>query len=128
MTVSILLHYTKNAYFWICLRKFSWRISFLMQGKNIAACNISNNAALLQMFFCHFSILFKVFSVHFNKSLWFHSNSCMFLYTKWKMQIFNPIAYGNVDTASDSQMISYFHVHLNRNEHLNLNLYDKIPH
>ena len=43
-------------------------------------------------FSANFSILFKVFSFRFNKSLWYYSNSCMLLYTKWKMEIFDPIA------------------------------------
>ena len=43
------------------------------------------------------------------------------------MYIFDPIARGNVDTASGCQMMSYSHVDLNRNEHLNLNLENKRP-
>ena len=46
-------------------------------------------------------------------------------YTKRKVQIFNPIAYGKAaDTTNGCQMMSYSHVEkdLNRNEHLNLNL------
>ena len=130
LTASILLHHTKNAYFWMCLRKFSWRTSFLIQRniwKIIGACNISKTAAFPQVFFCHVLILFKVFLVHFSKSVWYHSNSCMLLYTKWKV-IFDHIARGNVDTASGCQMMSYPHVDLNRNEHLNLNLENKTHH
>ena len=122
LTASILFHHTKNKYFWMCLRQFSWRTSFLMQGniwKIIAPCNISKTAAFPQVFFCHISILFKLFPVHFSKSVWYHSNSCMFLYTKWKM-IVDHIACGNVDTTSGCQMMSYYHVDLNRNETLNL--------
>ena len=33
------------------------------------------------------------------------------------MQIFDPIACGNVDTDSGCQIMSYFHVDLNRIEH-----------
>ena len=46
------------------------------------------------------------------------------------MQIFHSIARGNADTASGCQMMSYSHVEkdLNMNEHLNLNLENKIPH
>ena len=36
------------------------------------------------------------------------------------MQIFDPVAGVNVDTASGCQMMSYSSVDLNRNEHLNL--------
>ena len=35
------------------------------------------------------------------------------------MQIFDPIACGNDDTASGCQMMSHSHVDLNSNEHLN---------
>ena len=41
------------------------------------------------------------------------------------MQMFDPIACGNTaDTVNGCQMMSYSHIkkHLNRNEHLNLNL------
>ena len=44
------------------------------------------------------------------------------------MQNFDPIARGNIDTASGCQMMSYSHVNLNRNEHLNLKLENKTPH
>ena len=59
-----------------------------MQGnlwKIIVVYNISKNATLPQVFL--------------------KSGSCMLLYTKWKMQIFDPIARGNVDTASGFQMM-----------------------
>ena len=42
------------------------------------------------------------------------------------MQIFDPIARGDIDTANSYQMMSYSHVDLNKN--LNLNLEKKIPH
>ena len=38
------------------------------------------------------------------------------------MQIFDPVALGNVDTTNGCQMMSSSHVDLNRNEYLNLNL------
>ena len=50
---------------------------------------------------------------------------CMLLYTKWKMQIFDPIVCGNAaDTANDCQMMSFSHVQkdLNRNKYSKLNL------
>ena len=53
--------------------------------KTFAACKVSKNVALPQVFFCHVLILFKVSSVSFCKSPWYHSNSCMLLYTKWKI-------------------------------------------
>ena len=59
-----------------------------MQGnhwKTFAACKVSKNVALPQVFSCHFFILLKVSSVSFYKSPWYHSNSCMLLYTKWKI-------------------------------------------
>ena len=43
------------------------------------------------------------------------------------MQIFEPIARGNVDNVIGCHMISYPHVYLNRNEYLNLNLENKTP-
>ena len=52
-----ILYHTKDAYFWICVQNFSWRIRHLkIQGKLwkiIAACNVSNNAPFPQVFFCH---------------------------------------------------------------------------
>ena len=44
------------------------------------------------------------------------------------MQLFDPTARGNVDTASGYQMMCYFHVDLNKTEHLTLNLEIKTPH
>ena len=45
------------------------------------------------------------------------------------MQIFDPIAGGNANTASRCRMMSYSHVekYLKSNEHLNLNLQNKTP-
>ena len=39
-----------------------------------------------------------------------------------KMQIFDPQARGNGDTATGCQMISYSQIDLNRSEHLKINL------
>ena len=44
------------------------------------------------------------------------------------MQIFDPIARGNVDSTGGCQMMSYSHVDLNKNEHLNLNFENKTTH
>ena len=44
------------------------------------------------------------------------------------MKFFDPVARGNVDTVSGCQMMSYSHLDLKRNEHLNLNLENKTPH
>ena len=69
-------------------------------------------------------MIFKVLQfIHFKKSLrtvqthasTFNGN------TKWKMQIFDPIAHGDaIYTAEGCQMVSYFHVEedLNRNGHV----------
>ena len=55
----------------------------------------------------------------FQKFTLYHSNSCMILYPKWKVQIFDPIAGGNAaDTANGYQMMSYSHVETD----LNLNI------
>ena len=42
------------------------------------------------------------------------------------MQIFDPVAYGNVNTVNVCRMMSYSHVDLNKN--LNLNLENKTLH
>ena len=119
-----------------------------MQGnlrKVIAACNVSKNAASLQVLFCHilrtipkdfwsFSKFFQSISrtlrksciqgcsgPHFPASGHFlrsasHSAPFKFMcvferYTKWKMQIFNPIAPGKAaDNANGCQMMSYSQV------------------
>ena len=105
-TASILYHQTTNAYFWIRLQKFPWKISFLMQGKLwkvIPACKISQKTALLQVFFCFLKSFLKFFQYISTD----HSNSRMFLCTKWKIQIFNPLAHDNLDNANGCQMMSY---------------------
>ena len=127
---SILLHYTKNLYFWICLQKLSFRISLL---EKLLQPVTFLKMLLLQSFpypflLSFFVILFKVFSVRFNKSLWNHSDSWMLLCTKLKIQIFDTMACGNVGTASDCQIMSYSHVDLKMNEHLSLDLENKTPH
>ena len=44
------------------------------------------------------------------------------------MKIFDPQTCGKINTASGCQTMGYCHVHLNRNEHLNLNLKNKTHH
>ena len=43
------------------------------------------------------------------------------------MELFDPIARANVDTAGGCQMMSYSHVDINKNKDLNLNLESKTP-
>ena len=88
--------------------KFHWLLQFYCITQNVCE-NFSKKLAFL----CR-ETFEKVFSIHF-KSLWYHSNSCMLLYNKWKMQIFELIARVNVDTTSCCQMMSYCCVDLNRN-------------
>ena len=97
--------------------------------------NLLQHVTLLKMLlldrysFGHFSILSNFFSPS-SKSPWYHSNSCVLLYIKWKMQTFDPIARGNANFASGFQMMSHSHVekYLNRKEHIKLNLGNKTPH
>ena len=60
----------------------------------------------------------------------YHSTCCMDLYTKLKINTFDPIGCGNADTASFFQIMSYTHKEkdLTKNEHLNLNIENKILH
>ena len=44
------------------------------------------------------------------------------------MQIFDPVARGNVDTTIGCQMKSYSYVDLQTDEHLNSNFETKAPH
>ena len=85
----------------------------------------------LHILLFHFQILFKVITVHFNKSLWYDSDSGMLLWAKLKVRVFDPVARGNTaDTTSCCQMMSYSHVQNNpiRNEHLTLNFENKTLH
>ena len=91
----------------------------------ITACNVLKNATLSQVFFCHFSIVFKVLPVHLNRSLWLVAFKFMHAFIhQMKDADFWPNSLRQHWYQQWFQMISYFHVEkdLNRNEHLNLNL------
>ena len=124
-------------YFWICLQNFSWEELASLKCREtfaiISACNVSKNAALSRVFFCH---VLRIVSKDFSKFFQFistslslyYSNLCLLSYTEWKMQIFDPIACGNaLYTVDGYQMMSYSHKekYLNRNKHLNLKFWIK---
>ena len=68
--------------------------------KIVAAWIISKNTVLQDAFFCH--ILRR---------------------TKWRIQIFDPIARGNVaDTANDCQLINHSHAEKDLKQSENINL------
>ena len=88
--------------------------------KIIAACNVSKNAALPQVFSAIF-IPFSKFLQSISQVTLYHTNSCMLLYIKLEMQILNLVVCGNADdTANVCQMMSFSRVEedLNKNEHL----------
>ena len=91
----------------------------------IAACNVSQNAAFPQVFFCHTlrTALRRISS--FSGS---HSVPFKFMHAfihKQKMQIFDP-----KDLHNGCQMMSYAYVEkdINENEHFSLNFKNKTPH
>ena len=149
------LNHIKNVYFWMSAKLTLKELAILlkMQGnlrKIIAACNVSKNAASLEVLFCHilrtipkdfrsFSKFFQSISRtsysdphfpafgHFLRST-SHSVPFKFIcvferYTKWKMQVFNPIALGNAtDNANGCQMMSYSNAEKDDNCWLSLNI------
>ena len=115
----------------MCLRKFSRKISSVMQEnfrKNIAACNISKNATSTGIFLPFFYPFQSFFSPLIQQVTLVPFKFMHAFIHQMKMQIFDPIARGNIDTTSACQMMSYSHIDLNNNEHLNLNLENKTPH
>ena len=124
---------------YVC-KTFLEKITFLRK-EIIAVCNVSKNAALPQVFFCHtlgtvpqdFRSFSKTLSsIPLQQVTLYHLNLCM-LYTPNKRCRFTTqqlVAMLHADTTYAFQTMSYANVEkdINRNEHLNLNLQNKTPH